>query len=377
MNIGLVIPGFSSDENDAAIPVQLNLVREMTKRDDVRVLALRYPHRRDRYAVFGAQVNTLGYGAWTRGARRLKLWADALHTLRRLHCEKPFDVLHAMWADETGLIAGWAGKLLNIPVVVSVLGGEFARLESVDYGLQRGVFSRWTVRQAITQADVVIVACDYVRGLITQTGHAIDDEKIHQIILGVDTEHFKPATTPFKPRHLVHAGSLIGVKDQATLLRAVAQLPDVTLDIAGEGLERPNLERLATDLGIDKRVNFVGAVAHADMPALFGQAALHVLPSLHEGLGMVTLEAAACGVPTVGTRVGLLPDYPALGVAVPVGDAGALAAAIGDLLENTIRYMALRESAYQVVAERFTMQRTVADVRGLYAKLITDKAVDL
>ena len=47
MNIGILLPGFSSDENDWAIPVQMNLVREMAKGDDVRVLALRYPHRRD------------------------------------------------------------------------------------------------------------------------------------------------------------------------------------------------------------------------------------------------------------------------------------------------------------------------------------------
>ena len=108
MNIGILLPGFSSDEHDWAIPVQLNLVREMAREDDVRVLALRYPHRRDCYSVYGAMVYSLGVGQAC-GARRLALWWEALRTLRRLHREKPFDVLHAMWADETGLIAAWAG----------------------------------------------------------------------------------------------------------------------------------------------------------------------------------------------------------------------------------------------------------------------------
>src|SRR3712207_683551 len=104
MNLGILLPGFSSDESDWAIPVQLNLVREMAKTDHVRVLALRYPHRRDSYTVFGARVHSIGVGQ-VRGFRRLLLWWEALRTLRKLHTEKPFDVLHAMWGDETGLIA--------------------------------------------------------------------------------------------------------------------------------------------------------------------------------------------------------------------------------------------------------------------------------
>ncbi|MFN8374031.1 MAG: glycosyltransferase [Anaerolineae bacterium] len=111
MNIGILLPGFSSDEHDAAIPVQLNLVRTMAQQHDVRVLALRYPHRRDSYDVHGARVHSFGVGQ-VRGVGRLRLWLETLLLLRRLHREKPFDVLHAMWADECGLLAAaWAGQL--------------------------------------------------------------------------------------------------------------------------------------------------------------------------------------------------------------------------------------------------------------------------
>lgn len=79
MNIGVLIPGFSSDERDAAIPVQLNLAREQAKYLDLRIIALRYPHRRDHYRIFGAQVYSLGYGAWTRGAHRFVLWLSLIH----------------------------------------------------------------------------------------------------------------------------------------------------------------------------------------------------------------------------------------------------------------------------------------------------------
>lgn len=368
MNVGILLPGFSSDENDWAIPVQLNLVREMVQQDDVRVLALRYPHRRDCYSIYGATVYSLGVGQ-VRGFGRLQLWIDALLTLRRLHREKPFDVLHAMWADETGLITVWAGRWLGIPSVVSIAGGELARLDDIGYGLQRSTFSRWIVGQAL-KADRVVTACSYARGLIGQAGYTLPETHIQTITLGVDVQVFNTSPELGKPKLLIHVASLVGVKDQVTLLRAMAQLSDdVHLDILGIGPEENRLKQLASELGISHRVNFVGAVDHLDLPQYYRQAALNVLTSRHEGLGMVTLEAGACGIPTISTAVGLLPDVPSMGITVPIGDAKALAEAIRDLLENREKKASLAQSAYRTVQERYTIQHTVEALRNLYAEL--------
>ncbi len=372
MNIGILLPGFSSDEQDWAIPVQLNLVREMARHDDVRVLALRYPHRRDKYSIFGATVYSLGVGQ-VRGFGRLALWWEALQTLRHLHREKPFDVFHAMWADETGLIAVWAGKLLGIPTVVSIAGGELVGFEDINYGLQRSRFSRWIVQQALEGADAVVIACFYVQRLIAEHGYRISDERIHTIALGVDTNVFCPSSTSSVKDddfRLIHAASLVGVKDQATLLRAFARLKsNVTLDILGIGPERERLEHLAKNLGIGERVHFVGAVHHLDLPKYYQQADLNVLTSRHEGLGMVTLEAAACGIPTISTAVGLLPDYPQMGITVPVGDDEALAKAIQALLEDGERRAALAKSARTALMENFTIEHNAALFRALYRSI--------
>ncbi len=365
MNIGILLPGFSSDENDWAIPVQLNLVREMSRYDNVRILALRYPHRRDHYSVYGAEVRSLGVGQ-VRGAGRLALWWDAINTLLRLHREKPFDVLHAMWADETGLIAAWAGRWLGVSVVVSIAGGELIGLEDIHYGLQRGAFSRWTVGQALTVADAVVVACSYTKNLIAQAGYQIPDAKIHTITLGVDVDLFCPGQESPIPNRLIHVGSLVGVKDQATLLRALARLDSVTLDILGTGPEQKNLESLVAELQVRERVNFVGAVHHLDLPKFYRRAALNVLTSRHEGLGMVTLEAGACRVPTVSTNVGLLPDIPAMGAVVPVGDDVALANAIQNLLSDENRRREMGLTAQRIVREKFTIQRAAEQFRALY-----------
>lgn len=403
MNIGILLPGFSSDEHDWAIPVQLNLVRELARRDSVRVVALRYPHRRDHYRVYGADVIALGAGQ-ARGLRRLGLWARALLMLRRLHHERRFDVLHAMWADETGLIAVWAGRLLGVPAVVSVAGGELARLPQVDYGLQRSAFSRWIVRQALEGADRVLPACAYAERLIAAAGYRVDAKRLRRVALGVELpEEFtakvqrvgeetegqicRDTALPCPPswsagtderrelrekeRRLLHVASLVAVKDQAMLLRALARLPDTfTLDVVGDGPERERLRALARELGVAQRVTFHGAAAHPEMSRFYQQADLHVLPSLHEGFGMVTIEAAAHGLLTVGTAVGILPDVPALGVSVAVGDDAALAAAIRDLLADTAALRERGQQARRAVEQQFTIPRTAETLREVYRDVL-------
>jgi glycosyltransferase involved in cell wall biosynthesis len=369
VRIGLILPGFSASETDWAIPVQLNLVRALAADHRVRVVALRYPHARQPYDVFGAEVFPLGVGQ-IRGLGRLRLWTDALRLLRRLHRVEPFDVLHAMWTDESGLLAAWAGRLLGVPVVVSVAGGELARLEDIGYGLQRSAFSRWMVGQALHGADRVIVYSGYAQRLVKTAGYRVPAGRLRMVPLGVDPAVFCPGDTPRAARRLLHVGSLVPVKDQATLLRAVARLPgDVTLDIAGEGPLWTELLALADDLGIAKRVHFLGTVDHLALPDLYRQATLHVFSSRHEALLMALLEAAACGLPSVGTAVGLLPDRTDLGSAVPVGDADALARAILSLLDDPARRASLGRAAHRAVLDRYTVEHAAAALAALYAEL--------
>lgn len=369
MNIGILLPGFSSDEQDWAIPVQQILVRELTKHHRVRVIALRYPHRRGHYRLYDADVYALGVGAWTHGAGRLRLWWDTYALLAALHRQERFDVLHAMWADETGLIAAWSGRMLHIPAVVSIAGGELANLPEEDYGLQRSRFGRFTVGQALQRASFVIAASQYAYRLIAQRGYLVPETSSAVVPLGVDASLFSPAPQALSPNHLIHVASLIPIKDQTMLLHAVAKVEKATLDIVGDGPLRPVLERLAADLAIAHRVRFVGAAAYPNMPQYFQQAALHILTSRHEGQGMVTLEAAACGLPTISTAVGIVPDYPELGRVVAVGDSEALAAAIGDLLDHPELRQQQATAARKLVEEEFTIQRTAQTLTHIYTEL--------
>lgn len=99
------------------------------------------------------------------------------------------------------------------------------------------------------------------------------------------------------------AGRLETVKGQDLLIKALALLPsDVSLAIAGNGSERQSLEALTQKLNLSDRVIFLGLVDN--MPAFYQSLDLFCLPSRHEGLPLSTLEAQACGIPTVATDVG-------------------------------------------------------------------------
>ncbi len=362
MHIGYLLPGFSARADDWAIPVQQRLVRELAQTDRITVIALRYPHTRQPYTLEGARVIPLGWTARARSLKRLRLWRDALHTLERLHHKTPFDVLHATWADETGLIAAWAGRRLGVPSIVTAVGGEFVQLDGFGYGLQRSAFSRWIVRQALN-ADVLLAASPYLARQMA----ALTPRPVQIAPLGVDSAFFTPALALPEPNLIVSAGSLIPVKGHAVLLRALAQLPNARLEIAGEGPESTRLEALAAELGIAERVRFLGPVSYMDMPALFQRAAVHVLPSLHEGQGMVTVEAAACSVPTVGSAVGLLADDAALGIAVRPSDDTALAEALATLLADDGARRAAGESARNRMLEAYTVEETARRLREAYA----------
>ncbi len=369
MNIGILTPGFSAHADDWAIPFLQNFVGELARTDHVRVVALRYPHQRQSYSMQGVNVYPLGYGSGAQGRQRLSLWWETRRLLRRLHREQPFDVLHAIWSDETGLLAAWAGCWLRVPSVTSITGGELVHFPDIQYGLQGSRFGRWTVGQAL-RADAVVVSGTHNHNLIRQAGYTVPDSTIHTIVWGVDTDLFRPADTPVSSRRLLHVGSLVGIKNQAMLLRALARLEGFELDIVGTGPLLPDLQRLAAALGITGRVNFVGGVPYRAMAPYYQNAALLVITSRNEGVPLTTVEAAACGLPAVSTQVGMLPDHPTMGVTVPVDDDAALAEAIRDLLADEPKRAALCQSASETARANFSAQHTAAQYRALYENLL-------
>jgi len=156
----------------------------------------------------------------------------------------------------------------------------------------------------------------------------------------------------------------------AALREVVDRLGDVRLDCVGEDALDGEVQRLARVLGLADRVVFHGFVCPEELPAFYRQAHLHVMSSRHESQGVVVLEAAAAGLPTVGTRVGLLDTLaPAAACAVPPGDARALADAISALLPDAGAREAMAAAA-QRFAQAHDFAWTARTFEAIYERLI-------
>jgi glycosyltransferase involved in cell wall biosynthesis len=342
LRVGLITPGFSAAEADWCIPAQLDLVRALAARHDVRVFALRYPHTRRGYSVYAARVTPFG-AAQSRGVGRLAMLVRVLARLRREHRREPFDVLHALWAHEPGALAAWAGRSLNVPVVTALLGGELADLPAADYGGARSPVTRRLTAFALRRAARVTVGSRFLGDMAEHAG--VWDARFSVWPLGVETRRFHPRvaqdgrgpTLDGRPA-LLHVATLIPVKGQATLLRAFARLhadrPGARLHIAGDGPLQAALEMLARALGVADAVRFHGALRHDALPAVYRQADAFVLSSLFESQCLAALEALACGCRVAGTAVGVMPVIAPAACLAPPEDDAALAAAVARALDG-------------------------------------------
>lgn len=154
------------------------------------------------------------------------------------------------------------------------------------------------------------------------------------------------------------------------LLHALARVPGAVLWLAGEGPERPSLERLADELGVRSRVRFLGW--REDVAALLAAADLCVIPSRHEPFGNVALEAWASGVPLVAAAAagpaGLLNDGDD-GLLVPVDEPEALAVAIQRLVGDDALRGRLAAAGQRRWRAGFTENAVIARWRELLERV--------
>lgn len=289
-------------------------------RDGVHVLHPRYP--------VTPKVGMRFYG------RALELAVRP--SLRRLRRAFPFDVLEAHYLYPDGWAATRIGRRLGVPVVLWARGTDAHSYPEIPA-------IRRAIRQALRGATrVAAVSSDLARRV-----EALEPSSRPVAVIpnGVDTSRFLPRDREEARRRLGIAqpgpillvvGRLTAVKAHGLLLEALASLvgdgtvarEGVRLLVVGEGELRGALERQAGSLGIRECVRFTGEVDQKDLPDWYAAADLHCLPSLREGWPNVLMEAMACGVPSVASRVGGAPeilDGADLGCLVESGSAAAFA----------------------------------------------------
>jgi glycosyltransferase involved in cell wall biosynthesis len=340
MKIALVLPGgVDRGGEQRVIPVFLALIERLARAHEVHVFVLHQEPEPGTWPLRGATIHNIGEGR--------TVWR-AIAAIRAEHRGAPFDIVQSIFSGHCGLIGVVAAKSLRLPVFVHIAGGELAALHAIGYGGRRKWRGRLREAVILRLANVVTAASAPIVDALRALGIPA-----RRVPLGVDTGAWRPlAPRPrdHAPAKLIHVASLNRVKDQATLLRALAILANAGVDfdmrIAGVDTLGGEMQELARCLGIERRVTFLGFHAQAELRPLVASSDLLVMSSLHEAGPLVLLEAAVAGVPTVGTAVGHIAEWAGTAaLAVPVGDADALAEAMSRLLDDDALRMRLANEA--------------------------------
>jgi glycogen synthase len=338
----------------------------------VTVHALRPPG--GRFAVHHTETYWLGY-----------TWA-VLGALRTLTEERAYDVIDFPDYGAEGLAFQLDREPESSTAVVVHLHGPLSMFseqigwpEAGDPLLRLGTFME---DMSIETADGLLAASRSVAEL-TARRSAIDPERIDVVAGAVDSDFFTPAPAGADGRdgvRLLFVGNVADNKGVRVVLNAFVRLapdhPDLVLTIAGAAEEdaAAELRERATSAGVDERVELLGFVEHDRLPDLYRAADLFAAPSRYEGgLGLVYLEAMACGLPVVAAASGGSAEAVAqgeTGLLVRRDDVGETAQAIGTLLRDGDLRARMGAAARQRVLELFAPAPYAEKVEHAYARAL-------
>ena len=292
---------------------------------------------------------------------------------------------HTWYANLAGFLAG---QLYGIPHVMTAHSLEPLRPWKAEQLGGGYALSSWCERTAIESAAAVIAVSDGMRSDILAAYPAVAAGRVHVIRNGIDTVQYAPdpgtgvlerfGIDPGRPS-VVFVGRVTRQKGLPVLLRAAEQLdPAAQLVLCAGQADTPELaaevagltEHLqATRPGV---IWIEGMLAKPEVIQILSHATVFACPSLYEPLGIVNLEAMACGTAVVGSRVGGIPEVVADGVTgllAPAGDPAALAAALNTLVTDPARAAAMGEAGRDRAVAEFSWAQIAGQTAQLYAAL--------
>jgi glycosyltransferase involved in cell wall biosynthesis len=270
------------------------------------------------------------------------------------------DVVHAHWWFPSGLLA--LGAFVSQPLVTTLHGSD-VRLARTKVG------APMLFRRVIEKSSAVTAVSPWLASEAVAMAPGLDCTIAP---MPVDTELFAPEGTRSTNRFLF-VGRLNSQKGIALLLEAVAcTTRGAELDVIGDGTDRATLESQASRLGIAGRVTFHGAQSQEALVRFCRSAAVVVIPSENEGLGLVAVEAQLCEAPVIAFRSGGLPDVVrdgVTGVLTPPGDVQSLAAAMDALSADPARGAQLGRAGRAAALSRFAPAAASEAYRAIYDRV--------
>ncbi len=275
-------------------------------------------------------------------------------------------VVHANWSL-SGMIC-WASQLFDRrPFVVTVHGSDLFQVGEIKW-------VRWLTRVALNRAKRVIAVSQALAD--AAIGLGIKPELVEVIPDGVNTNKFFPLDG-IRQNYLLYIGSFIRRKGVEYLIKAmpfiIQKYPTIKLVLVGDGPLKAEYQGIIKELNIHESICFAGLKSQDEVSALLQKAAVLVLPSVEEGLGVVLLEALSSGLPCVASDAGGIRDVitPDVGILVAPGDAHAIGEAVNDLLGDPEKRMSMSLAARKRAVEHYEWRLIAHRLLDIYQRVIS------
>ncbi len=292
---------------------------------------------------------------------------------------------HTWYANLAGHLAS---TMYGIPHVLTAHSLEPLRPWKAEQLGGGYALSCWCERVAMESAAAVIAVSDGMRADVLATYPAVDPDRVHVIRNGIDTAQYAPdpgtgvlaryGIDPGRPT-VAYVGRITRQKGLPVLLRAAERLPaEVQIVLCAGQADTAELGAEVAGLVDGLRRNRTGVVwlngmlERAEVIQILSHATVFACPSLYEPLGIVNLEAMACGTAVVASAVGGIPEVVAdgeTGLLVPPDDPAALAGAITALTADPARAGAMGEHGRRRAVGEFSWTSVAERTAALYAAL--------
>ncbi|WP_263381432.1 N-acetyl-alpha-D-glucosaminyl L-malate synthase BshA [Granulicella arctica] len=291
------------------------------------------------------------------------------------------DILHVHYAIPHSVCALLARQMLaargkHLPFITTLHGTDITLV-----GLDRSYLP--ITQFGIVQSDGVTAISSHLRDRTREAFNISSEIEVIRNFVNCDVYQRDPAKVATmrplyaKPEEkiLAHLSNFRPVKrvtDVIEVFARVAAAMPARLLMIGDGPDRSAAEYLAARLGVRDRIHFLGKQENVN--ELLPLADLMIMPSEMESFGLAALEAMACGVPAIATRVGGVPeliDDGINGLLFPIGDVDAMGTAATALLSDPAAYRTMAEAARKTAQDRFCASRIIPLYEDYYQRVIT------